>query len=108
MEIEFIEKRENPLLERIEIRFKAVHEKEATPTRDTIREGIAKSVKSSKDKVILDSMNSKFGLGQTMGYAKVYKSVEAAKKYERKHILARNQLVDREETEKKKPAPEKK
>ena len=96
MEIEFTETRENPLLDRTEIKFKAVHQKEGTVSRDAIREKIAALAHSTKDKVILDNMRSEFGLGRTKGYAKVYKSVDAAKKHERKHILVRNKVIEKE------------
>jgi small subunit ribosomal protein S24e len=96
MEIEFTETRENPLLGRTEIKFKVTHQKEATVSRDAIREKIASLAHSTKEKVILDNMKSEFGLGQSKGYAKVYKSVDAAKKHERKHILIRNKLIEKE------------
>jgi len=96
MEIEILEKKENLLLDRIEVRFRAVHKSEATPDREKVREQLAKSLKSAKEKVMIDSMDSEFGIGQTNGYAKIYKTVDAAKKFERKHILARNRLVEKE------------
>jgi small subunit ribosomal protein S24e len=96
MEIEFLETRENALLDRTEIKFKAMHQKEGTVSRDAIREKIASLAHSTKERVILDNMKSEFGLGQTKGYAKVYKSVDAAKKHERKHILVRNKLIEKE------------
>jgi small subunit ribosomal protein S24e len=65
-------------------------------SRDAIREKIASLAHSTKEKVILDHMNSEFGLGQSRGYAKVYKSVDSAKKHERKHILIRNKLIEKE------------
>jgi len=96
MEIEFLETKENPLLDRTEIKFKAVHSNEGTVSRDAIREKIASLAHSTKEKVILDNMRSEFGLGQTKGYAKVYKTVDAAKKHERKHILIRNKVIEKE------------
>jgi len=102
MEVEFIETKDNPLMERMEIKFRATHPGEPTASREAIREKIASLAKSAKDKVIIDSMSSKFGLGQTIGYAKVYRTVEDAKKHERKHVLVRNKLI---EAEKKAAAP---
>ncbi|MEM2838995.1 MAG: 30S ribosomal protein S24e [Thermoplasmata archaeon] len=102
MEVEFIETKDNPLMERMEIKFRATHAGEPTVSREAIREKIASLAKSTKEKVIIDSMSSKFGLGQTIGYAKVYRTVEDAKKHERKHILVRNKLI---EAEKKTAAP---
>lgn len=114
MEIEFLETKENPLLERTEIRFRVKHPDEPTVSRNTVRDKIASLTKASRDKVILDGMNSKFGLCQTDGYVKVYKTVEAAKKHEREHILIRNGLLlgENESTAKKnvpaaQPQPEK-
>ena len=95
MEIEFLETKQNVLLDRTEIKFKATHPGEPTVSRDAIREKIAALAHSTKDKVVLDNMRSEFGLGQTKGYAKVYKSVEIAKTHERKHVLVRNKLIEK-------------
>jgi len=46
-------------------------------------------------------MNSEFGKTETMGYAKVYKTKEAAMKYEREEILIRNKLKETVKVEKK-------
>ena len=96
MEIEFTETKDNPLLDRTEIKFKVAHPKEGTVSRDAIREKIASLAHSTKEKVVLDNMKSEFGLGQSRGYAKVYRTVEAAKKHERKHILIRNKIIEKE------------
>jgi small subunit ribosomal protein S24e len=104
MEVEIVSKDENLLLERIEVTFKAVHAKEGTPQRDVIREKLASLLKVGKERVIVDSMSSEFGRMETFGYAKVYKSKEAAMRYEREHILIRNKLKDKG-TEAKKGAP---
>ncbi len=108
METEVLSRRENPLLDRIEIEFRTRHPSEPTPTRDALREEIAKIAKGKKDLVIIDRMDSDFGRPETTGYAKVYKSKEKALSVERKHILIRNGLLKPEkEPEKKKPEPEK-
>jgi len=107
MEIEFTETKENPLLDRTEIKFKVTHPKEGTVSRDAIREKIASLAHSTKERVILDRMRSEFGIGRTKGYAKVYKSVEAAKKHERKHILIRNKLMEKEVKKEAAPAAKK-
>ena len=95
MEIEFLETKQNVLLDRTEIKFKATHPGEPTVSRDAIREKIAALAHSTKEKVVLDNMRSEFGLGQTKGYAKVYKSVEIAKTHEREHVLVRNKLIEK-------------
>lgn len=104
MEIEIISKKENELLDRIEVRFKAVHAKEGTPQREVVREKIAAALKAAKERVIVDSMDSEFGKMETTGYAKVYKTKDAAMKYERKHVLVRNKLKEKVKADKKQAA----
>ena len=105
MEIEIVNKVENELLDRTEVTFKAVHPKEGTPQREAVREKISSLLKAPKERVIVDSMNSEFGKMETMGYAKVYKTKEAAMKYEREHVLVRNKLKEKVKVEKKAAAP---
>ena len=95
MEVEVVSKDENKLLERTEVRFKATHANEGTPQRDAVRDKLASLLKVPKERVVVDSMESEFGKMETVGYAKVYKSKEAAMKYEREHILVRNKLKDK-------------
>ncbi len=108
MELQVLTKKENPLLKRVEITFKAVHKAEATPTRDTLRTELAKQLKASKDAVIVDRSDSSFGRYETIGYAKIYTSKEEALSVERAHILVRNKLKEAEAKQKKEaPKPEK-
>jgi small subunit ribosomal protein S24e len=104
MEVEIVSKKENVLLDRTEVRFKAVHPKEGTPQREAVRDKLVGLLKASKERVIVDSMDSEFGKTETVGYAKVYKTKEAAMKYEREEILVRNKLKEKVKVEKKKAA----
>jgi len=101
VEIEIVTKEENQLLDRTEITFKAVHPKEGTPQREAVRDKLSALLKAPKERVIVDGMNSEFGKMETVGYAKVYKSKEAAMKFEREHVLVRNKLKERVKVEKK-------
>ena len=101
MEIEIVSKEENQLLDRTEVTFKAVHAKEGTPQREAVREKLSALLKATKERVIVDSMGSEFGRTETIGYAKVYKTKEAAMKYEREHVLVRNKLKEKVKVEKK-------
>jgi small subunit ribosomal protein S24e len=106
METEVLSRKENPFLDRVEIEFRTSHPNEPTPTRDALREEIAKIAKAKKGLVIIDRMDSDFGKPETIGYAKVYKSEEKALSVERKHILVRNGLLKAEKAPpKKKPEP---
>jgi small subunit ribosomal protein S24e len=101
VEIEIVSKKENELLDRTEINFKAMHPMEGTPQREAVREKLATMMKATKDRVIVDSMDSEFGKMETVGYAKVYKTKEAAMKFEREYVLVRNKLKEKAKVEKK-------
>ncbi|UCF07416.1 MAG: 30S ribosomal protein S24e [Thermoplasmata archaeon] len=100
MEIEIISKKENPLLERMEVNFKVTHPAEVTPNRKDVRDGIAEELKVPKDRIVIDRMNSEFGKPETVGYAKVYKKKKDAQEVETKAVLKRNNLLE-EKKEKK-------
>ena len=108
MEIEIVSKEENQLMDRTEVTFKASHPKEGTPQREAVREKLASLLKATKERVIVDSMDSEFGRMETIGYAKVYKTKEAAMKYERKYVLIRNKLKEavKKEAKQKKAPPQ--
>jgi len=108
MQLEVLQRKENPLLKRTEVTFKATHKAEPTPTRDALRAFLAKELNATKDIVVIDSQASTFGRYETVGYAKVYKSKDEALAVERKHILVRNKLIAPEVKEKEAaPKPEK-
>jgi small subunit ribosomal protein S24e len=107
MQLEVVQRIENPLLKRVEVRFKAIHKAEPTPTREVLRAFLAKELKATKDIVVIDSQASTFGRSETHGYAKVYKTKEEALAVERKHILVRNKLVEPEVKKEAPPKPEK-
>jgi ribosomal protein S24E len=92
MEIEMLEKKDQPLFSRVEITFKVTHPKERTPKRDVVREELATQLNVKKNSVIIDNMKAVFGKTETIGFAKIYKSETEAKAYEREHILVRNKL----------------
>ncbi|HHF59363.1 MAG TPA: 30S ribosomal protein S24e, partial [Thermoplasmatales archaeon] len=54
MELEILEKRENPLLNRTEVKFRIKHEGEKTPERELVKNDLAEELKVSKDLIIID------------------------------------------------------
>jgi small subunit ribosomal protein S24e len=105
MDILVVSKKENLLLGRTEVQFKISHPKEKSPERDLVREKLAAILNEKKDGVIIDSMRAEFGKTETRGYAKVYKTKEAAMKIERDRTLCRNKLKERKATVAKEKAP---
>ncbi len=92
MKIEIESREENKLLNRIEVRYRAVHSKEKTPSRLDVKNQIAANLQVSKELVIIDNQESKFGKNYTVGYAKVYRSKEEAMALEPDYLLIRNGL----------------
>ncbi|PNX47039.1 MAG: hypothetical protein BV459_05245 [Thermoplasmata archaeon M11B2D] len=116
MEIEIQSKIDNLLLGRTEIRFMVLHEGEGTPKRELVRSELAEKLNAKKETIMVDSMHSSFGSRKTIGYAKIYKSIEDAKAGEADFILKRNGLgtkkkrkkeASKEGEEKKEPPKEK-
>jgi small subunit ribosomal protein S24e len=93
MEVEIILKKENPLLNRSEVRFRISHPKEKVPTRKSVRDELAGLLNTSKDKVVIDNMKAEFGKPGTIGYAKIYNKSEDALEVEGKAILKRNDML---------------
>jgi small subunit ribosomal protein S24e len=90
MKIEITNQKENPLQKRTEVYFTIDHLGETTPKRNVVAEDIAKKLKSKRDCVVIDNIESVYGIGKSKGYAKVYDSKESAMSYENGYLLKRN------------------
>ncbi len=99
MELKILEKKDNPLLHRVEVKFEVSHPKSKTPSRDEVRNLLAANLNADKNRVILDHMHTPFGSTTTMGFANIYDDVENAKKIEPDYILIRNKLIEKKEEE---------
>lgn len=91
-EIDIESEKENKLLNRRELMLRVYHKGEPTPTRDTVKSGIAQLTGFKKEQVIIESINTEFGKDEAKVKAKLYNDKADALKYERKHILVRNGL----------------
>ena len=89
MDIEVIERKENPLLHREEVTFRVLHPEAQTPTRDTIAAKLAAIVNSDRDMTIVKKVQTEFGRNTSLGYANVYEN-EESRTIEPNHILKRN------------------
>ncbi len=90
MKMEISRQNENPLMKRKEVYFSVEHVGESTPGRNAIAEEIAKKFKTKRNCVIVDSLDSIYGIGKSEGYVKVYDSKEAALEFENEYLLKRN------------------
>jgi small subunit ribosomal protein S24e len=96
LDIQVIEEKNNPNLNRREIVFKVIHD-ESTPSRKSVVERLAATLNSKSSLVFVDSMKTEFGKRETIGYAKIYETAERAKQVERVHIIERNTFTKPEE-----------
>ncbi len=94
MEIEILEKKENPLLHRTEIKFRVKFQNEKTPSRSDVRNMIAKNFSSTVETVIVDHLRVSFGLHIVNGYSKIYENLDFAKRIEPDYILIRHGLKE--------------
>jgi small subunit ribosomal protein S24e len=98
MEIEIIDEDENPMLHRTDVRFEVVHE-EATPSRLSVRDSLAAKLNKDSAEVVVHTLDTKFGMRKTVGYAKVYDSPAFARDVEQEYMLERNKITSGDEPE---------
>lgn len=89
MNIQVIQEKNNPMLNRREIVFKVTYD-EATPSRKSIVDKIAATMNSKQGLVIVDNLKTEFGKREGIGYAKIYENADRVKQVERPHIIERN------------------
>jgi small subunit ribosomal protein S24e len=88
--MEIIERKENPILNRVELSWQWRHVGSATPTRADIIDAVAKMEPgATKDRILVKSVSTRFGQPLTTGSAFVY-SDRADLEKEPKYILARH------------------
>ena len=78
--MEIIDRKENPLLNRVEIEFRWNHEGAATPSRADMLNGIA-SIEpgSNRDLIVIKNVMTRFGMGSTTGLGLVYSDKDSMK-----------------------------
>ena len=97
MEIEIDLKKDNSLLNRTEIKFTVKHQGEKTPNREIIRSELAEKINAKKENIIIDHIDTVFGIQESYGYAKIYNPAKFAEEIERKHILKRNKIATKKD-----------
>ncbi len=104
--LEIIERKENPLLGRVELSFHWDHPNEPTPSLSQMVEAAAKSEPGANKKfVFVKNVGTRFGMSRTSGLALVYDSEESAS-IEPKYVSERHKSLD--QTIKEKDPPQEK
>lgn len=92
MDVKITQQKDNALMARKDIRFQVAHAGETTPSRTQVRQLVAAQVGTKTENVVIEAMETEYGIGRTSGIARAYKSPEEARKTERVHLLKRNAL----------------
>ncbi len=90
MKVEIIEKTENPLFKRTEVRFKADHAGEPTPKRLDARAQLAAQLGVAEELIVIEKLASTHGRQVASGIARVYSSREQLEGLEPKFLLERD------------------
>jgi small subunit ribosomal protein S24e len=78
--MEIINRKENPLLNRVELSFRWEHSSDATPTLAEMVAAAAQAEPGAKvDLVFVKNVNTRYGRPQTTGLALIYGAASAAK-----------------------------
>ena len=76
--MQIIERRENKLLDRVEIDFQINHTGKPTPTRSSVAKSLAGLEPGSKtDLIVVKELSTRFGQALTTGVALIYANAEA-------------------------------
>ncbi len=89
MKVEIIEKTENPLFKRTEIKFKADHAGEPTPKRLDVRAQLANQLSVAEELIVIEKLASIHGRQMASGIARAYSSREQLEGLEPKFLLQR-------------------
>ena len=77
--MEVLERKENPVLDRVELTFQWNHSGEPTPSLSQMVDAAAKAEPGTNKKLVfVKNVNTRFGMSRTTGLALVYGSQESA------------------------------
>ena len=105
--MEIIERKENPVLDRVELTFQWNHSGEATPSLSQMRDAAAKAEPGAdRQLVFVKNVNTRFGMSRTSGMALVYGTLESAS-IEPDYVIERHKSLNENESKQKKKVEEK-
>ena len=100
--MEIIERKENPVLDRVELTFQWNHSGEATPSLSQMVNAAAKAEPGADKKLVfVKNVNTRFGMSRTSGMALIYGAAEAAS-IEPDYVIERHKSLNENESKQKK------
>ena len=89
MEVKIVEKTENPLFGRTEIKFRVDHGGGPTPRRLEVRAQLASQLNGGEELVVIEKLASTHGRQVASGIARAYGARERLEELEPKYLLRR-------------------
>ena len=100
--MEIIERKENPVLDRVELTFQWNHSGEATPSLSLMVDAAAKAEPGADKKLVfVKNVNTRFGMSRTSGMALIYGAAEAAS-IEPDYVIERHKSLNENESKQEK------
>ena len=100
--MEIIERKENPVLDRVELTFQWNHSGEATPSVSQMVDAAAKAEPGADKKLVyVKNVNTRFGMSRTSGLALIYGAAESAS-IEPDYVIERHKSLNETESKEKK------
>lgn len=87
----------NRLLNRKQMLVDILHPLKATISKKELQEKLAALYKTTPDVVVPYGIKSQIGGGKSSGFAKIYDSLDDAKRYEHKYMMARVSYINIDE-----------
>ena len=95
--MEIIERKENPVLDRVELTFQWNHSGEATPSLSEMVDAAAKAEPGADKKLVyVKNVNTRFGMSRTSGLALIYGAAESAS-IEPDYVIERHKSLNETE-----------
>ena len=100
--MEIIERKENPVLDRVELTFQWNHSGDATPSLSQMVDAAAKAEPGADKKLVfVKNVNTRFGMSRTTGMALIYGTAESAS-IEPDYVIERHKSLNKTESKEQK------
>ncbi|MFL2975067.1 MAG: hypothetical protein ACJZ42_01960 [Candidatus Thalassarchaeaceae archaeon] len=100
--MEVIERKENAVLDRVELTFQWNHSGESTPSLSEMVDAAAKAEPGADKKLVfVKNVNTRFGMSRTSGMALIYGAAESAS-IEPNYVIERHKSLNETESKEKK------
>lgn len=93
MEIQILEEKNNPLLERREIQLRIIQDA-GSPKIADVRRKIAAQLSLDESLFVIQNMKAEYGMNESRCLLKVYRSKDRLQTVEANHVIKKNGLVE--------------